>query len=428
MQQIANRAQYAPKRSAFKIKTCPAKKPRQKNSTTSDGNSNRRTCAPSDGESSDTSSDSSDVVQQTTNKHGLRSGTKREHNERPVQHSSGHIGKQSSASVDKNAEREKKNTTVLCQDDSDWTKLIAKRSLVNKKYPQSYCQQVDIKGACPFFRTTVLSHSDEKLNDLLDEHQLETTPFDHKIEDKVKSALGEYAAGNQYSAWTSKYLALALNMQTSNPPKDSQQTLFLSQNKPPVILVLCWKDEAIKEAALAYAGEMARALTTSLLNYCHCEFILLACAVSKDTFSTETLREKIEEKRKQTSKMYYRRQHLSRSEYRQLKKAVTIVSRVSPVRHHLADSCDTRQTRNKETRSQELVILDEDWYNLVLYFINKVMQGTKRFKVPHPSAKTVALKVKVAAKEAGRRLGAMATCTESHVYLEITIEKTTGQR
>ncbi|KAK7095965.1 hypothetical protein V1264_005315 [Littorina saxatilis] len=290
---------------------------------------------------------------------------------------------------------------------------------MSEEYPQSYSQHVDIKGACPLFRSTVLSHNDQKRNDLPDGHQLQRTPFNHTIQDKVESALKEYVASKSFTAWTSEYLALALNLKTSNPPKDSLQSLFLAQNKPPVILVVCGEDDDIQESALAHAGEMARALTTSLLNYCHCEFILLACAVSKDTFSTETLREKIEEKRKQTSKIYYRRQHLSRSEYLQLKKAVTRVSRVSPVRHHLADSSDTRQAQeNKETLCQELVILDEDWYNLVLYFINKVMQGTKRFKVPHPSAKTVALKVKVAAKEAGRRLGAMATCTESHVYLE----------
>ncbi|KAK7095976.1 hypothetical protein V1264_005325 [Littorina saxatilis] len=295
---------------------------------------------------------------------------------------------------------------------------------MSEEYPQSYSQQVDIKGACPLFRSTVLSHNDEKWNDPPDGHQLQRTPFDHKIQDIVKAVLAEDAAGKPNSAWTSEYLPLALNLKTLNPLKDSLQSLVLAQNKPPVIIVLCEDGENIRESASAYASEMARALTTSLLKYCHCEFILLACAVSKDTFSTETLCEKIEEKQKQTSKMYYRRQHLSGSEYLQLKKAVTRVSRVSPVRHHLADSSDTRQLPtqenkiNNETRSQELVILDEDWYNLVLYFINKVMQGTNRFNVRPPRADGVALKVKVAAKEAGRRLGVKATCTESQGYLE----------
>ncbi|XP_070177802.1 uncharacterized protein [Littorina saxatilis] len=318
----------------------------------------------------------------------------------------------------------------------EWKEHISQASLEKRKYPEDYNKPTDIKGACPLFTETVLSHHEDIPNDNADKHQLNGTALDRKDLATEKSVLEEFAKSALFSEWTSELLPPALNLKTSKPPEKSLQTLFLAVGIPPFVLVMYEPDSSgqEEESARNYASEIARVLTRSLLNYCHCEFILLACALPRDKFSEDLLSKEVEERRQQTSKIYYRRQRLNRSEYLKLKEAVTIVSRVSPVNQHLAG---TQSGAGSDKTSQTLVILDQAWYNLVLYFVKimdeslgKTKEDSQGFNFTRDCPPNVISKAKAAAKEAGRRLGLNVQTTEDKdlQHLKVRVEKPLEQK
>ena len=158
--------------------------------------------------------------------------------------------------------------------------------------------------------------------------QLNKALHDDEGMQKLKSVLDEWqenAACKEnaaYKVWISDSLLIDLNEPFHHKQPRAIQAFFLGVGLPAFVLTVCDRHSPDKDSQHAKSGSQAHSsqtsfdefhmlsvsavklLTTSLLDFCHCQFAILPCTLKAEDLDEESFKEELE-KRKRRCQQYY---------------------------------------------------------------------------------------------------------------------------
>ena len=150
----------------------------------------------------------------------------------------------------------------------------------------------------------------------------------------------------------SENLPQHLSLPARTYPKDCWlfQALCLGHDLPPLILTLYLGTSVDKEAERSQIEEFsmkcARMLTSSLIDFCHREFILLPCTLKYDEQFTVTAFQKEVDSQVDCAREFYGGPaKLRKTAFEEVVTAVSIVARVTRVHSLLYDQNDNGTVR-----------------------------------------------------------------------------------
>ncbi|KAK7490622.1 hypothetical protein BaRGS_00018039, partial [Batillaria attramentaria] len=220
--------------------------------------------------------------------------------------------------------------------------------------------------------------------------------------------LDKWAANRNRCMWVSDTLSVDLNLplttKTALPECQTVQILFLGENRHFFVLTVCdagqtvGEEETIhffQEKLREHSLEMAQLLTSALYNFCHCDFVILPCALAlSGRFSIEALQKELSEQMKNVRYFYGGPEIVTTDTYQQLKAAVSAVAGVTYFPCFLGQPPGTKAW---------LLLLDPKWRDLLSLIIEAVVH--KEAEPCVTFSPDTEFKVKVAVLEAAARLG-----------------------
>ncbi|KAK7441512.1 hypothetical protein BaRGS_00040572, partial [Batillaria attramentaria] len=269
---------------------------------------------------------------------------------------------------------------------------------------EEYSEEADFVGASPFFNTPVFKlHPSKESQTIKEEHLLvnqlqKSTDYsyfwDPGSEMNLVKILQDYVGDiNPAYVWISDSLPVDLNLpMTSHPPRSSVQVFLIAQDLPPIVLTVYDHENTVPKDVELFTVEMARLLTWRLLDFCHDDFLLLACTLTWKNCTTEALHGEVTKQMDYSCRYFGGIKELDDHTLDTLKNATHAVANASYV--------PALYIENDE--ELWLLLLETEWRDVLSGILEMLLRGDTDSFLTY-TAETE-FKVKVAVMEAARRL------------------------
>ncbi|XP_070200337.1 uncharacterized protein [Littorina saxatilis] len=313
-------------------------------------------------------------------------------------------------------------------DDSPMSDLSSMQDLLNSfarlPYPDKYQEKANLRGAKALNRKTVfqLEHSDITTSDEAPglTIQLKKEFLAESVYQNILSDLNSWSQADTGAIWLSDTLHNDLGVPLEQPTPDSVdfQVLFLASGFPAFLLTVFDPERVLQDRDIddeeesrtlieveskeveIFCMHMGKLLTSAMLNFCCCDFILVPCTMRFKDFAPSALTKKLEEEVKATRQYFRGPRVLKEPVYDQLKAAVTAVAGASYVPRLLENN------GSSEVVQDTMILMDCDWRGVVSLLIEKLTRVESQEKPEHVTYPDGSwLKMATAVMEAARRLG-----------------------
>lgn len=288
----------------------------------------------------------------------------------------------------------------------------AVQDFINRLYPygeESEKEMLPLHGCRAYFNTPVY-----KLKTEIDESPVAavtTNTLCNKLRKNIPQAdaarvinvLEIWRDKKPASVWISLTLPTDFNVQknTQKPDCVRQQILLACEDLPFVLLILYDRayapeigdSRSCKDAAHRFTSLMAQLLTSSLFDFCPCDFVLVPCTLDDSDFSLETLQEEVKMRQCKLRRFYGGPERLTSETFNQICNAVEALVGITSIPAAMEPS-DSGQTW--------LLLLKDDWRDVVSLLIEMLERNDDGRRLYY--TEETGHMLQVAVLEAARRL------------------------